>query len=103
MWKDPSQRSSTSRPPSASPTRFGTAAATAVTVTLGADSDELHLTVADDGIGGVIRGVDDGHGLQGLWTRVEELGGRFEMRSAPGRGTIVAVSLPRRADRRPVS
>ena len=37
----------------------------------------------------------------GLWSmgeRVEQLGGRFEMESAPGRGTKLVLTIPHQAD-----
>lgn len=60
-------------------------------------SDErLRLEVADCG-----RGFEpaeaasrDGIGLRGMRDRVELFGGRLDVRSAPGRGTTVAVELP---------
>jgi signal transduction histidine kinase len=50
------------------------------------------LTVADDGIGGV--DVHGGFGLRGLVDRVDALGGRVGVDSAPGRGTRISVELP---------
>ncbi|HUK37377.1 MAG TPA: ATP-binding protein, partial [Vicinamibacterales bacterium] len=56
----------------------------------------LHLTVSDDG-----RGFEPaqarGLGVLGMEERVTHLGGRFQMRSASGAGTIVDVVLPLRA------
>jgi PAS domain S-box-containing protein len=52
----------------------------------------LGLSVRDDGIGGARRG--GGLGLIGLADRVEALGGRLEVSSAPGAGTTVCASLP---------
>jgi two-component system sensor histidine kinase UhpB len=54
----------------------------------------LSISVADDG-----RGFDPalprhGLGLVGLRERVEALGGRFEVSSAPGRGMRVAAVIP---------
>ncbi len=56
----------------------------------------LVVEVADDGPGFDPRSaVADGHlGLAGIRERVEVLGGTFELRSAPGQGTLVRVSLP---------
>jgi signal transduction histidine kinase len=52
----------------------------------------LHASVRDDGIGGVDTGR--GSGLTGLVDRVEALGGRLSLTSAPQQGTTVAVALP---------
>ena len=51
----------------------------------------LHLEIRDDGIGGA---DPDGHGLVGMGDRVTALGGRLEIESPEGAGTLVAVTLP---------
>jgi signal transduction histidine kinase len=51
----------------------------------------LHVEVRDDGIGGA---DPDGHGLVGLDERVTALGGRLNVESHAGRGTILATALP---------
>lgn len=55
----------------------------------------LVLEVQDDGRGMQQAGDrGDGHGLAGMRERVEMLGGRFELRSAPGSGTTVRAEFP---------
>lgn len=60
----------------------------------------LLLRVADRGRGldpeAVLRGGEGaaGFGLQGMRDRVELAGGRFDLRSVPGEGTILEVELP---------
>ncbi len=68
-----------------------------VAVRLAVDGASATLAVRDDG-----RGFDpdaappDAHyGLRSMRERAEELGGALEVRSAPGRGTFVAVRVPR--------
>ena len=51
----------------------------------------LRVEVRDDGIGGADAG---GHGLVGMGDRVTALGGRLEIESPPGDGTLVAATLP---------
>jgi PAS domain S-box-containing protein len=51
----------------------------------------LHVEVRDDGIGGA---DPSGHGLVGMGDRVTALGGRLEVESPAGGGTLVAVALP---------
>jgi signal transduction histidine kinase len=51
----------------------------------------LHLEIRDDGIGGADSG---GHGLVGMGDRVSALGGRFNIESPAGGGTLVAATLP---------
>jgi signal transduction histidine kinase len=48
--------------------------------------------VRDDGRGGADLG--GGSGLVGLKDRVEALGGRLSVQSAPGAGTAVQAELP---------
>jgi signal transduction histidine kinase len=55
------------------------------------DSDRLCLTVSDDGVGGADA---EGSGLRGLRDRVEALGGRLRVESAPGAGTRVLAEIP---------
>jgi signal transduction histidine kinase len=66
--------------------------ATAVEVRVATNASTLTIEVADDGIGGA--SPTDGSGLRGLADRVEALGGRLAVSSAPGAGTIVAAELP---------
>jgi signal transduction histidine kinase len=35
-----------------------------------------------------------GHGLANMRVRAENLNGTFELKSAPGKGTSIAVSMP---------
>jgi len=68
-----------------------------VALTLSYMDGEAALDVRDDGVGFV--GVDGsgpngGLGLHGMRERVEALGGRLAVESAPGAGTTVAVTVP---------
>jgi two-component system NarL family sensor kinase len=55
----------------------------------------LRLTVADAGVGFRVRGARQrGFGLVGIEDRAREIGGRTAIRSAPGRGTTVTVTVP---------
>jgi signal transduction histidine kinase/uncharacterized protein YhfF len=56
------------------------------------DGRAVTAEVRDDGPGGVDPGV--GSGVLGLNDRVEALGGKLEIDSPPGHGTIVRASLP---------
>ncbi len=51
----------------------------------------LHVEVRDDGIGGA---DPAGHGLVGIGDRVTALGGRLEIESPAGGGTLVSAELP---------
>jgi signal transduction histidine kinase len=54
---------------------------------------QLRLEVADDGQGFDIGSTTQGTGLQGMADRLDALGGRFEVSSAPGTGTTIAGTL----------
>jgi signal transduction histidine kinase len=53
----------------------------------------LTLTVQDDGAG-FDPALTKGLGLLGMEERVKQLGGRLEIRSQPGKGTLLSVTLP---------
>ncbi len=66
------------------------------TVTLVRQADHVKVCVADDGQGFDIHLPRSGRHV-GLWSmreRVEQLGGQFEVRSAPGQGTAVTALVP---------
>lgn len=71
------------------------AQATEVTVTLGAEGNQVLLSIEDNGCGfdpNVVK--PSSHGLTGMRYRVESEGGRVSVTTQPGRGTQLAVSLP---------
>jgi signal transduction histidine kinase len=55
---------------------------------------DVVVAIRDNGSGGA--GMDRGSGLRGLADRIEALGGRFELESPPGKGTVVRATLPLR-------
>ena len=69
---------------------------TAITVSLCADATNLVLEVTDNGSG--IANLDgvgrDGFGLSNMQTRAKKMGAQFEIRTAVGEGTSIAVCLP---------
>jgi signal transduction histidine kinase len=54
--------------------------------------EEVVVTIGDNGSGGA--DVAGGSGLRGLADRIEALGGRFELESPSGDGTLVRATLP---------
>jgi signal transduction histidine kinase len=66
--------------------------ATAATLQLEANNKSVVLCVGDNGRGGA--DPDRGTGLSGLADRVEALGGRLELHSPPGQGTLLTASIP---------
>ena len=72
------------------------AAASRVTVTLSYLDDAVTLDVADDGVGfeqAAAATAGGGLGLGAMRERVEGLGGRLVVESAPGEGTTIAVEV----------
>ncbi|NEK79481.1 MAG: sensor histidine kinase, partial [Xanthomonas perforans] len=71
-----------------------------VGIRLDASDDAVRLRVADDGYGFDPRGAavgasgTDSFGLRAMRERVDQLGGRLDLVSAPGAGTIITVTLP---------
>jgi PAS domain S-box-containing protein len=68
------------------------ALAGAITVRVTCEGGRVLVEVSDDGVGGA--GGGDGSGLRGLADRVEALGGRLEIISPVGEGTVVRAELP---------
>lgn len=62
----------------------------------------LRMSVSDNGHGfdAATVPVEKHYGLQGMRDRVEMIGGRFRLRSQPGRGAMIAVEVPIVARRR---
>ena len=65
-----------------------------VTIGLREDDGRLVFEVHDDGVGFDPAGTSYGTGLQGMADRVEALGGRLSIDSAPGRGTTLIGRVP---------
>ncbi len=68
--------------------------ASASGVTIGAEchGTTLRVAVGDDGIGGADE--SQGTGIRGLHDRVNALGGRLRVDSAPGQGTLLVAEIP---------
>lgn len=58
--------------------------------------EECHITISDNGRGfdPQSKRRDGATGLSNMETRMREIKGRFELRSAPGKGTTVRLSFP---------
>jgi len=71
------------------------AGATQVWLTMSTRGDRVEVTVRDDGAGFDPAAVRrSAHGLLGMRYRVEAEQGTMTLLSTPGRGTLIAVSLP---------
>jgi signal transduction histidine kinase len=70
------------------------ARATAVHLRLEIEGPAFKLSIIDNG-----RGFTNpekpvaGHGLSNMRQRIGQLGGRFELTSSPGQGTVIIISL----------
>lgn len=71
------------------------AVATEAHVELSTTDATVVVEIRDDGTGGA--DLEGGSGIGGLVDRVEALGGRFELRSPVGEGTVVRAELPLRS------
>jgi len=67
--------------------------ATTVRIRVQQQSDRVLLLIQDDGQGFDVR-LGKGLGLLGIEERVARLGGKFEIHSGKGSGTILAIELP---------
>lgn len=70
------------------------AGATSAHVRLTVDDGVLTFAVSDDGHGFDPVTTDEGSGLRGMADRLDTIGGRLSVRSAPGRGTTVTGAVP---------
>jgi signal transduction histidine kinase len=71
--------------------------ASLVNIALDASESNFQLSVGDDGVGGA--DPSQGSGLVGLADRVEALGGRLEITSPAGRGTLLSLEIPLESQR----
>ncbi|NPA06642.1 MAG: HAMP domain-containing protein [Chloroflexi bacterium] len=66
------------------------------------EDEAIHLLVHDDGRGfDPARAARRGVGLHSMAERVQAIGGSFQVKSAPGAGTRIHVTVPLRADVKP--
>jgi signal transduction histidine kinase len=71
------------------------ARASSAAVCIAARDDIVWMEVSDNGRGFDPAAVGPGHfGLRSMRGRVADLGGRLEVRSTPGRGTVLRVEVP---------
>jgi signal transduction histidine kinase len=70
--------------------------ATEAMLSLGLAGDEFEVALRDDGVGFTPDDLRPSvrHGLQNMRTRVVELGGTFDVASAPGQGTMLRIRIP---------
>jgi PAS domain S-box-containing protein len=71
------------------------ARASSIRIELAYDETTVQLTITDDGQGFGVKKAGPGSGLSGMRERAKEIGGKFELKSRPGKSTRVAVKIPR--------
>ena len=68
--------------------------ATQASICLQKQDETLRFTISDDGTGYNTSRTPMGSGLRNMADRLAALGGRLEVRSAPGQGTTISGQLP---------
>jgi len=62
------------------------------------EGEAIKITITDNGKGFDLNGTDPGNGLLNMEKRIEDIGGSFELASAPGKGTTITSILPDKKD-----
>jgi signal transduction histidine kinase len=70
--------------------------ATEIVIRLEENADDVKLTIEDNGAGFEPENIKEKRtlGLLGMNERASMIGGRYEIQSSPGKGTVVRVSIP---------
>lgn len=70
--------------------------ATELRLSLSQDKNGCEAKLSDNGTGFDPSAVDGGshYGLKGMRERIHKLGGKFTVKSAPGKGTEIEISIP---------
>ncbi|HQT91484.1 MAG TPA: ATP-binding protein, partial [Candidatus Kryptobacter bacterium] len=59
--------------------------------------NQISLLISDDGRGFPVESHSSGHGLGNMRARAEKLGGEYKLKSSPGDGTTIQVTVPANA------
>ncbi len=65
-----------------------------VHIRISLEGNNFAMTIADDGKGMEDTSVQSGMGFHNIANRVESIGGKLQVASAPGKGTTLSVSVP---------
>jgi signal transduction histidine kinase len=68
--------------------------AAAILIRLQMDAEHLTLTIADNGIGFNTSSTKKGLGLDNMANRAEVFNGKFDLKSEPGKGCSIVVTVP---------
>ncbi|HEU0135890.1 MAG TPA: tetratricopeptide repeat protein [Flavobacterium sp.] len=71
------------------------ASAAEIAIDIAVLSDQIKITISDNGAGFNIADVQSGNGLNNMNKRVGDISGIFELTSNPGKGTAISIFLDR--------
>ena len=63
-------------------------------ITISNNTEHVHLTISDDGVGTALTNLQSGYGLHGMKERVAALNGQCEYGSLPRSGFQISVQIP---------
>ena len=69
------------------------ASAPEIVVAISAINDKINILITDNGFGFNKDAVMQGNGLQNMQKRIEEIGGTFNIKSEPGKGTKISILI----------
>lgn len=64
-------------------------------ISISEDADNILLTVSDDGCGFEIGQMTNGYGIRNITSRLENINGKWNIESAPGKGTQFFIEIPK--------
>lgn len=74
------------------------AEATKISIRLSNDAEQIYLTITDNGKGFDPMVAKEGLGLKNIRTRTALFNGKMELKTAPGDGCILSVTIPLKAE-----
>lgn|GEM_PF-1695999 len=64
-------------------------------ISISEEGDKILLTVSDDGVGFEVGEMTDGYGIRNITSRLESVNGKWNIESAPGKGTQFFIEIPK--------
>ena len=64
-------------------------------ISISEEGDKILLTVSDDGVGFEVGEMTDGYGIRNITSRLESINGKWNIESAPGKGTQFFIEIPK--------
>lgn len=72
------------------------ARAGSIQIDIACGEKQVQIKITDDGQGFDVKKAGRGLGLMGMRERAKEIGAKFELKSEPGKGTQIAITVPHR-------